>query len=70
MVNHTEIKITPRDKIYASGVYLQAIEVVIDDTKQWRWVSVGFNDDTYFDGETIDVYNYANSFQGLIKTTE
>jgi|GEM_PF-980293 len=70
MVNHTEIKITPRDKIYASGVYLQAIEVVIDDTKQWRWVSVGFNDDTYFDGETIDVYDYANSFQGLIKTTE
>lgn len=70
MVNHTEIKITPRDKIYASGVYLQAIEVVIDDTKQWRWVSVGFNDDTYFDEETIDVYDYANSFQGLIKTTE
>lgn len=32
----TENKITSSDKIYATGVYLQAVEVVIDTAKQGR----------------------------------
>lgn len=64
------LQIYPEDKIFATGVFLQAIEVEINGMKQWRWIAVGFEDDTYFDGKTIDVYDYANSFDGLIEHNE
>jgi hypothetical protein len=64
------LEITPTSKIFATGVHLQAVEVEINGKKQWRWVVVGFEDDTYFDGKIIDVYDYANSFEELFKDTE
>lgn len=57
----------PKDKIFATGVFLQAIEVEINGKKQWRWIVVDFENETYFNGERIDVYTYANSFENLIE---
>lgn len=62
--------ILPNDQIYATGVFLQAVELVIEGKRQWRWIAVGFEDDTYFDGKTIDIYDYADSFEGLFKDVE
>jgi len=59
-------KITENSKIFSTGVHLKPIECVINGKKQWRWIVVGFEDDTYFDGEIINVYDYADSFEGLI----
>ncbi|MDX1902574.1 MAG: hypothetical protein SFU27_00325 [Thermonemataceae bacterium] len=70
METQEKLEITPSSKVFATGVYLQAIEVEINGKKQWRWVAVGFEDDTYFDGKTIDIYDYANSFEGLFKDVE
>ena len=63
-------KITPNSKVFATGVHLQAVEVEINGKKQWRWVAVGFEDETYYDGETIDIYDYADSFEGLLNKVE
>lgn len=70
MQTQEKLEITPSSKVFATGVHLQAIEVEINGKKQWRWIVVGFEDDTYFDGETIDVYDYADSFEGLFKDME
>jgi hypothetical protein len=64
------LEITPNSTVFATGVHLQAIEVEINGKKQWRWVAVGFEDDTYFNGDTIDLYDYANSFEGLFIKSE
>lgn len=53
------------DKIFATGVFLQPVECIINGIKTWRWVAVGFEDDSYYDGEVIDIYDYADSFEGL-----
>jgi hypothetical protein len=63
--NNPEI-IPERCTIFATGVFLRAIEVEIYGQKQWRWVAVGFEDDSYFDGEVINVYDYADDFDGLM----
>ena len=55
-------------EIFATGVNLQAIEIEINGKKQWRWVAVGFEDDSYYNGEVIDVNDYANDLEGLLKT--
>ncbi len=54
------------DRIFATGVYLQPVKTTINGIEQWRWVAVGFEDDSFFDGETISVYDYADTLEGLI----
>jgi len=61
-----KIQITENDKIFSTGVYLKPVECIIDGKKQWRWIAVGFEDDTYFNDEIIDVFDYADNFEGLI----
>ena len=63
---NNQISISENDKIFSTGVFLQAVECTINGKKQWRWVSVGFEDDSYYDGEPIDVYDYADTFKDLI----
>ncbi len=58
------------DKIFATGVFLQPVKCTINGIEQWRWVAVGFEDDSYYDGEVIDIYEYANTPEGLIADVE
>lgn len=63
------INITNNDKIFATGVQLQALQIEINGIKQWRWVAVGFEEDTFLNGESIDVYDFAYPFEGLINSS-
>ncbi|MDO4783240.1 MAG: hypothetical protein Q4A09_08525 [Capnocytophaga felis] len=54
-------------QIFSTGVHLQAIEVIIGGIKQWRWIVVGFEDDSFINGKTIDVFEYANSKEELFQ---
>ncbi len=53
--------------IFSTGVHLQAIECVINGIKQWRWVAVGFEDDSFLNGKTVDPIEYANKQNELIE---
>jgi len=65
-----QITISDTDKIFATGVFLQPVKCTIDEKEQWRWVAVGFEDDSYYNGERIDIYDYANTLDGLIADSE
>ena len=54
-----------RTKIFTTGAFLEAIEVEIDGKKQWRWLATSFEDEIFLDGESTEVYTYANSQDGL-----
>lgn len=58
--------ITDTDRIFATGVFLQPVKCTINNIEQWRWIAVGFEDDSFYDGETINPYDYADSIDGLI----
>ena len=60
-----EIITTESDSIFATGVFLQPVQCEINGIKQWRWVAVGFTDDCYYDGKSIDVYDYSDNYNGL-----
>jgi len=53
-------------EIFSNGVYLQPVECVINNQKQWRWVAVGFEDDSFMNGETINPIEYADKQKDLI----
>ena len=62
--------ISDTNKIFATGVFLQPAKCTINGIEQWRWVAVGFEDDSYYDGEVIDIYDYADNLEGLIGNSE
>lgn len=53
------------DSIFATGVFLQPCEVEINGKKQWRWIATCFEDDSFQDGQSVDVNVYASSLDDL-----
>lgn len=53
--------------IFSTGVHLQSVECVIDGKKQWRWVAVGFEDESFLDGKAINPLEYAEKQKILSK---
>lgn len=53
--------------IFSTGVYLEAVKCVINGNEQWRWVAVGFEDDSFFDGDIINPIEYASEAEKLIQ---
>ena len=54
------------DTIFATGVFLKPLKVAINGREQWRWIAVSFEDDSFFNGEYINPYTYAETKAGLI----
>lgn len=52
-------------KIFTNGAFITPLPLVINGVKQWRWVVVGQEDEAYYDGEPIEVYDYADTLKGL-----
>lgn len=65
-----QISISSNDKIFATGVFLQPVKCTINEIEQWRWVAVGFEDDSFFDGEVINPIEYANNINELVADFE
>ncbi|PIU83819.1 MAG: hypothetical protein COS68_02020 [Elusimicrobia bacterium CG06_land_8_20_14_3_00_38_11] len=53
--------------IFSTGVHLQAVKCIINGKKQWRWVAVGFEDDSFLNGKTINPMEYANESRKMIQ---
>jgi hypothetical protein len=50
-----------KDTIFATGIFLKHMDVIISDKKQWRWIAVSFEDDSFFNCEYIQhLYLYLN----------
>lgn len=53
------------DSIFATGVFLQPCEIEINGKKQWRWVATSFEDESFQDGQPLDVNAYASTLRDL-----
>lgn len=60
-----KIKITENDYLFTIGAFIKPVKVTINNKEQWRWIVTSFEDQTFFDGNEIDVYDYANNLKGL-----
>lgn len=58
------------ETVFSTGVFLRPAKCIINGTEQWRWVAVGFQGDSYYDGEVINIYDYADTFEGLFDNSE
>lgn len=62
--------ITSEDRIFATGVFLQPVKCTINEKEQWRWIAVSFEDESYYDGNVIETYDYADTLEGLTVNSE
>ena len=44
---------------------MQSVECVINRKKQWRWVAIGFEDESFMNGEAINPIEYAKEQETL-----
>jgi hypothetical protein len=57
---------SPKIIIFSTGVRLQAIKCAINGRKQWRWIAVGFEEDSYLNGKTINPTEYSDDPKKMI----
>lgn len=55
-----------RVTIFSTGVHLQMLKCVINGKEQWRWIAVGFEDDSYYDGRIVNPIEYSNDPEKMI----
>lgn len=65
-----QLLLSSKDKIFATGVFLQPVKCSINGIEQWRWVAVNFEDDSFFDGEIINPIEYADDINELVVNSE
>jgi len=56
--------------IFSTGVCLQAAECVIGGRRQWRWIAIRFEDDSFLNGEAINPMEYADNQEKLVEKFE
>lgn len=61
-----QINISDTDRIFATGVFLQPVKCTINGIQQWRWIAVGFEDDSFYNGEIIDPNEYADNISDMV----
>lgn len=61
------MKVKNRTVIFSTGVHLQSVLCVIDEMKQWRWVAIGFEDDSFLNGKAINPIEYADKQDDLVE---
>jgi len=60
-----ETFLTKGSKIFATGVFLEPVECTINGKKQWRWLAVSFEEDSYFEGNLINPVEYSENIHKL-----
>lgn len=58
-------KVERDTEAFTNGAYIEAVEVKINGRRQWRWIVTGFEDDSYQDGERVDINTSADTLDGL-----
>lgn len=58
---------TKNQTIFSTGVHLQTVKCVVNGKKQWRWVAVGFEDDSFLNGKAINPIEYVDKQTDLLK---
>ena len=53
--------------IFSTGVFLESIECVVNGKKQWRWMAVDFEDESFLNGKSINPIEYANKKEKLVE---
>jgi len=71
MENIKKNKVITEDTVlFSTGVYLKPQRIEINGKFQWRWISVGFEDSSFLDGDEIEVYDYSDKVENLLIPVE
>lgn len=62
--------ISKGDTIFATGVFLEPVNISKTDIEDWRWIAVGFEDDSYLDGTAINPSERADNIESTISFFE
>lgn len=62
--------ISKSDEIFATGVFLQPVNCIINGIQQWHWVAVGFEEDSFLDGKIINPIEYGDNIEELVGNFE
>ncbi len=65
-MENNKTKLVENDILFTIGAFIKPMKVVINDIEQWRWIVTSVEDQTFLNGNEIEVYAYADKLEHLV----
>ncbi|KAF0151003.1 MAG: hypothetical protein FD143_2339 [Ignavibacteria bacterium] len=65
-MENDKIKLGDKDILFTIGAFIKPMKVVSNNVEQWRWVVTSLEDQTFLDGNEIEVFDYADKLEDLV----
>ncbi|MBA4317163.1 MAG: hypothetical protein C0412_02070 [Flavobacterium sp.] len=65
-MENDKTKLVEEDIFFTIGAFIKPMKVVINDIEQWRWIVTSLEDQTFLNGDEIEVCDYADKLESLV----
>ena len=65
-MENNKTKLVEKDILFTIGAFIKPMKVVINDIEQWRWIVTSLEDQTFLNGNEIEVSDYADKLEDLV----
>jgi hypothetical protein len=65
-MENNKTTLVEKDILFTIGAFIKPMKVVINGIEQWRWIVTSLEDQTFLNGNEIEVYDYADKLEDLV----
>ncbi len=61
------LNLRENDSLFTNGAFIKPVKVTINNKEQWRWIVTSLEDQTFLNGNEIEVYDHSDTLENLIR---
>lgn len=65
-MENNKTNLVEEDVLFTIGAFIKPMKVVINGNEQWRWIVTSIEDQTFLDGNEIQVSDYSDKLENLV----
>ncbi|HRP92572.1 MAG: hypothetical protein IT276_01755 [Ignavibacteriaceae bacterium] len=65
-MGNDKTKLVEENILFTIGAFIKPMKVVINNIEQWRWIVTSLEDQTFLNGNEIEVCDYADNLEDLV----
>lgn len=65
-MDNDKTKLIEEATLFTIGAFIKPVKVLINNKEQWRWIVTSLEDQTFLNGNEIEVCDYADKLEDLV----
>ncbi len=64
-MKENKLNLRENDALFTIGAFIKPVKVTINNKEQWRWIVTSLEDQTFLNGNEIEVYDYSDTLEKI-----